>query len=280
MAPSAPPVVAGTPAPDNPFNVTVTTPADVAVTSDPFAVPQDVIDTVADTQQTAQQLMPPQADAPVLGIEPTVATEPATSAQAVMMPTVPATAAAVNPGQQLATAPPQMTGVPIQQTGAPPVTTVTDAGLQTPTAAPIANAGRPAQVVTVDSPESEKAYGDAFNLLKSGEYEPAINALRAFLAQYPASQYVDNAQYWLGESFFVMRQFEGAIAEYQRLTQLYPDSQKYSHALLKIGYSYHELGQADLARATLEDLKERFPGSTAARLADERIQRIRLEPAR
>lgn len=135
-------------------------------------------------------------------------------------------------------------------------------------------------VVTVDSPESEAAYREAFSLLKAGQYEQAVDSFRTFREQYPASQYMDNAQYWIGESYYVLRQFEPAIAEYQRLLQLFPDSQKYSHAMLKIGYSYYELGQTDLARATLEDLKLNFPTTTAAKLADERIQRIRLEAAR
>jgi TolA-binding protein len=41
--------------------------------------------------------------------------------------------------------------------------------------------------------------------------------------------------------------------------------------MLKIGYSYYELGQLDQARAVLEDLRSRYPGTTAARLAEERI---------
>ena len=57
----------------------------------------------------------------------------------------------------------------------------------------------------------------------------------------------------------------------------YPESQKLTHALLKVGYSYHELGKIPEAKASLEDLKLRYPGTTAARLADERLQRIRLE---
>ncbi|MBT8445742.1 MAG: tol-pal system protein YbgF [Gammaproteobacteria bacterium] len=130
---------------------------------------------------------------------------------------------------------------------------------------------------TVDSPESEAAYREAFALLKAGKYAEAIAAYRLFIEQYPSSQYADNAQYWLGESFYVMRQFDPAIAEYQQLVQTFPASPKRSHAMLKIGYSYHELGQADLARAILEDLKANFPGTTAAQLAEQRIQRIRLQ---
>lgn len=122
---------------------------------------------------------------------------------------------------------------------------------------------------------ADPAYRDAFATLKAGRYEDAIAAFQAYLAANPGSPYADNAQYWLGEANYVMRRFEPAIVEYQKLVTNYPQSQKQSHALLKIGYSYAELGQQEQALAVLDALKARFPGSAAARLADERIQRIR-----
>ncbi|MGE0486723.1 MAG: tol-pal system protein YbgF [Gammaproteobacteria bacterium] len=142
-------------------------------------------------------------------------------------------------------------------------------------AAPPAPAG--AAAVGTDSPESEAAYRDAFTMLKAGQYEDSIAAFNTYLQQYPGSQFADNAQYWLGEAYYVLRQFEPAIEQYQKLVQNYPASQKQSHALLKIAYSYSELGLNDQALAVLNDLKARFPGSAAARLADERIQRIRAQ---
>ena len=128
---------------------------------------------------------------------------------------------------------------------------------------------------TQDSPESEAAYRAAFAMLKEGRYEDSIEAFNTYLQQYPDSQYADNAQYWLGEAYYVMRQFEPAIEQYQRLVQNYPQSQKQSHALLKVAYSYSELGLDEQALGVLNDLKARYPGSAAARLADERMQRIR-----
>lgn len=128
---------------------------------------------------------------------------------------------------------------------------------------------------TIDSAASETAYREAFGLLKAGQYEESIAAFNAYLEQYPQSQYADNAQYWLGEAYYVKRQFEPAIEQYQKLVQNYPASKKQSHALLKIAYSYDELGQPEQAVSVLTTLKTQFPGSTAARLADERMQRLR-----
>ncbi|MEQ8493089.1 MAG: YbgF trimerization domain-containing protein, partial [Gammaproteobacteria bacterium] len=129
----------------------------------------------------------------------------------------------------------------------PPATAGAAAPTDTePTAAtaddPLAVAGLPPAAPTpslqgpgmrTDSPASEAAYRDAFGLLKAGKYEDSIAAFNGFLQQYPHSQYADNAQYWLGEAYYVMRQFEPAIEQYQKLVSGYPDSQKQSHALLK-----------------------------------------------
>ena len=119
-------------------------------------------------------------------------------------------------------------------------------------------------------------YDQAFSLLKAAQYEQAIVAFRSFLATYPRAQYSDNAQYWLGESFYVLRQFENAIAEYEKLANNYPESQKYTHALLKIGYSYQELGLINEARQYLEMLIRQYPDTTASRLAQARLQQIAL----
>ena len=114
-----------------------------------------------------------------------------------------------------------------------------------PSAVPSGGPGR-------DDELSEAAYREAFNLLKAGQYDESIDAFSQFLSDYPASQYCDNAQYWLGETHFVKQDYPLAITEYQNLIRNYPASKKQSHAMLKIGYSYHKMGDAAKARAVLE----------------------------
>jgi tol-pal system protein YbgF len=127
-------------------------------------------------------------------------------------------------------------------------------------------------------PANEKgSYQEAFTLLKAGNYDESIVGFKTFLAQDPNSTYADNAQYWLGEAYYVKAQYETAINEYSVLIQNYPESKKLTHAMLKIGYSYDELGMIDPARASLQDLIKRYPGTTAARLAEERLQRMALQ---
>ena len=125
-----------------------------------------------------------------------------------------------------------------------------------------------------DPLKAEATYQRAFKLLKETQYDQALKAFKDFLSDYPDSAFSDNAQYWLGETNYVMQQYELAINEYQALLNTYPDSQKVSHALLKIGYSYAELGNASDARKILEEVMDQYPGTTAARLADERLRKI------
>ncbi len=128
---------------------------------------------------------------------------------------------------------------------------------------------------SIDPVKVQQAYQTAFNLLKAGRYDQAAKAFEQFLAEYPASKFADNAQYWLGESYYVTRNFDNAMREFDKLITEHPDSQKLTHALLKVGYILDELGQKEKAREVLTDLTKNHPQSTAAGLAAKRLERMR-----
>lgn len=120
----------------------------------------------------------------------------------------------------------------------------------------------------------EAAYRNAFNLLKQSLYDRSVNAFREFLVRYPDSEYADNAQFWLGEAYFVNSLFEQALVEYTALLQNYPGSPKLAQAKLKAGICQHELGLIEPARQQLEELIRQYPETTAARLARERLKQL------
>ena len=136
---------------------------------------------------------------------------------------------------------------------------------------PDLSASQPAETNTV---VIESEYQKAFNLLKRSEYEKAIKSFENFLLNYPASKYSDNAQYWLAEAYYVTRRYDEAIDEYNKLVSLYPESQKVTHSLLKMGYSHLELGQIEEGKTVLSTLRDHYPGTTAARLAEDRLRQI------
>ena len=132
----------------------------------------------------------------------------------------------------------------------------------------------PSAPVNTDPAEIQAEYQQAFKLLKKSQYDQAIKAFEQFISLYPDSEYADNAQYWLAEAYYVTRRYEQAITEYNKLVSQYPDSQKLTQGLLKIGYSHQELGQLEEAKQTLNNLKEYYPGTTAARLAGDRLRQL------
>jgi tol-pal system protein YbgF len=128
------------------------------------------------------------------------------------------------------------------------------------------------------SPEAEKAaYDQGFQSLKDLKYADAAQQFTAFVQQYPNSEYADNAQYWLGESYYVTRNYDIALEAFQALLQNYPSSPKIPDALLKIGYTHYELKQWDQARAALVQVQEQYPDTTLARLAGSRLRSMKLE---
>jgi tol-pal system protein YbgF len=132
----------------------------------------------------------------------------------------------------------------------------------------------PAKNTESNEVQIQAEYQQAFKLLKQSQYDQAIKAFNTFLQVHPENQYSDNAQYWMAEALYVKRQYEDAIKEYNILLANYPESQKVPHGLLKIGYSYQELGKADEAKLWYTDVRQRFPGTTASRLANDRLKHI------
>ena len=127
------------------------------------------------------------------------------------------------------------------------------------------------------TPEQQKEYDAAFDLMKQGNYERSIKAFREFNAKHPGSGLADNAQYWIAEGAYVQRHYKQALDEFNKVLNGYPQSQKLPDALLKIGYVQYELGAYDKARKALNDVLARFPNTTAAKLAGARLDKMKKE---
>jgi tol-pal system protein YbgF len=120
----------------------------------------------------------------------------------------------------------------------------------------------------------QASYDAAFNALKSSDYARAIAGFRNFVSTYPASPLASNAQYWLGEAYYVNREFPNAVTAFQRVIAEWPDSRKAPDALVKVGFTQAALGKTAEARDTLENVQKRYPGTEAAALAADRLKRM------
>lgn len=121
----------------------------------------------------------------------------------------------------------------------------------------------------------QDTYNQAFAALREGAYQDAIADFQRFLAEYPNSSLSSEAYYWLGESYYVTRNFEQARQTLLTLGARYPDSNKVPDTLLKLGYIYSELGDNTKSREVLEKLVASYPDSLPADLAQRHLRVLR-----
>ena len=142
-----------------------------------------------------------------------------------------------------------------------------------PASAAVAAAPSAPRVTTA---AQQQEYDAAFELMKQGLYDRAVKAFRVFLAKYPDSGLADNAQYWIAEGNYVLRNYKLALEEFTKVVNA-PQNPKAPDALLKIGYVHYELGAYDKARKTLGEVQERYPGTSVAKLAAVRLDKMKKE---
>ena len=123
--------------------------------------------------------------------------------------------------------------------------------------------------------ESEKQrYQQAYETLKNGHYSNAISEFKQFLTDYPAGEYSDNAQYWLGEAYKVNREVSLSREAFNKLITNYPNSPKVRDGLLKLGYIELEQNNLAKAREYFTRITANYPGTTAAHLAAKKLQQL------
>ncbi len=124
------------------------------------------------------------------------------------------------------------------------------------------------------SSTEQAVYAQAFDALKAGSYSLAITGFKDFLTTYPNSALAENAQYWLGEAYYVNHDYESAAGSFRTVLKKWPDSRKAPDALLKLGYAQYAQKQYPAAKATLTDVTKKYPGTESAKLAADRLKRI------
>jgi len=137
-----------------------------------------------------------------------------------------------------------------------------------------ASSGTPVTSGAAAGVSDQSAYARAFDALKAGDFNAAVTQFREFMSTYPSSGLLDNAQYWLGEAYYVTRDYDSAATAFRNVGERWPQSRKAPDALLKLGFTQYEQKHFAEARATLAQVTQRFPGTDAAKLAQDRLQKM------
>ena len=137
----------------------------------------------------------------------------------------------------------------------------------------------PSKEVSVDAKGVSTRAGDlykaAYETFQKGDLEGARRKFEAFLKQYPNTELSDNAQFWIGETYYLKKDYEKAILEYEKAITKYPEGDKVPSALFKQALAFLELGDKTNGRNLLKRVMERYPQSDQAALAKKKLETVK-----
>lgn len=131
----------------------------------------------------------------------------------------------------------------------------------------------------VATPQKTASVSSLYNVAKQsfdkGDYQTARESFETFLKKYPKSANADNAQFWIGETYYREKWYDYAILEYQKVIDNYPKGNKVPASLLKQGLSFYNLGDKANSRLILQELVSKYPKSNEATVAKQKLKDIK-----
>lgn len=130
----------------------------------------------------------------------------------------------------------------------------------------------PRSEVKLNGQSPRALYDAGYNYMMASDYKSAEATFKAFLDSYPQDQLSGNAQYWLGEVYFVRGDYRRAANEFLKGYKNHRNSPKAPDNLLKLGMALRNLGQGEAACQTYSELRSKYkslPGHISRKLNDE-----------
>ncbi|RLD11330.1 hypothetical protein DRI50_10145 [candidate division KSB1 bacterium] len=115
-------------------------------------------------------------------------------------------------------------------------------------------------VSMVASGEYEQTYQKARESFEARDYQTALSLFQSLIASNPNHPLADNAQYWIGECHYALRQYDAAIMDFQKVFT-FPNSNKMADAQFKLVLCYLRKGEVEKAREEFQRLRAEFPDS-------------------
>jgi TolA-binding protein len=103
-------------------------------------------------------------------------------------------------------------------------------------------------------------YLQALTYHQNGQNEQALALFTQLLQEDKSHELADNAQYWIGECYYSMKQYRRAIIEFEKVFD-FKGTNKDDDAQFKLGLCYAALGERENAIAEFQRLIDYYPQS-------------------
>ena len=117
-------------------------------------------------------------------------------------------------------------------------------------------------------------YNKSYRAVRDRKNEAAIRGFRRFLRLFPKNPLAPHSQYWLGEAYYALRQYNEALDEFLKLITRYPKSRKVPDAYYKRGLIYIRRNFPLNATLEFENLVKKFPAHSLSKKAKVQLQNL------
>lgn len=131
-----------------------------------------------------------------------------------------------------------------------------------------------------DIGDPKKRYDAAFDLVRQAKYPEAEKAFIGFTQDFPDHALTSSAYFWLGETYFVRKEFEPAAVEYLKGYRKAPTGPKAADNLLKLAISLGSVKKQTEACTVFEKLGKEFPNAAAPIKRKAELERTKLKCGR
>jgi len=111
-------------------------------------------------------------------------------------------------------------------------------------------------------------------LYHDGRYKEVVEQAERLMARYPTSEYVVDALYNIGWSYFKMGDYQRSIQTFEELVRRFPEDYRTDRALFQVGECYYRQGKYDLASGYYRRIVEKY---RIEELTEQEIQRMERE---
>ncbi len=132
------------------------------------------------------------------------------------------------------------------------------------------------QTASLPPSSSEELYRASYGYVLSGDYGLAETGFRNYIEQYPQSQRLSDAYFWLGEAQYSQGQYHEAAKTLLSAHKQFPNAQKSPEMLLKLGMALAALDNRDTACATYREVLTRYPEANDAVKAKVAVEQSRM----
>ena len=117
-------------------------------------------------------------------------------------------------------------------------------------------------------------YDAAFKLVRNKQYAEAIASFEAFLKIYPATDYSDNAIFWMGQVYYAESKYSEAEQQFLSLKAKFPKSQKIAASIVQLANIKVSQQKWQEAKVLFNEVVAKYTGSSK-QLARTGLQKLK-----